>query len=127
MSLLEFGQPSHQKTAEGFRGRDADDTFDAFVAAGNPPFDGSNRSLGVLGERNDPSPGFGEHQAFGGAREQARAEGRLQSLNPAADSRVPDMQIARGSYKAAGIGDRQKIAQIVPVETVHSCTYPARL
>ncbi len=62
--------------------------------------------------------GFGQHQAAGVAVKQARAELFLERDHLAADRRLAEAERTAGAGKAAGLGDREKNPQPVPVHVV---------
>ena len=124
IAAREVGQRLRQQVLHhDERGGHAQRAGQLAVSAEHPALD----LVGLVGHAprllQQHQPGLGGLVAAALALEEARAEARFQRIEPAQHGAVVHAQLARGACQRAGVADRQRMAQIAPVEFGHGAQY----
>ena len=114
-----------EKARRPFPGGDTHDAT-AVVAEGHPPaIDGGGRFGHVLCHRHEVLAALRQPMTVRGALEEARAQALLELPQVADDGGLAETEHPRGAAQAAGLGDGEEDAKIVPLHGARLATSTA--
>src|SRR6185369_8821000 len=117
-------QTRREKARRPFPGGDAHDAGSVVTEGHPPPIDGRRRLGHALRHRHEVLAALRQPMTVRRALEQARAETLLELAQVTDDRRLAVAEHARGPPQAAGLRDREKDAEIVPLHGARLATSP---